>query len=176
MDKWITIALAAILGSALLASFATNWQMSRQRRKEIVAAATKSALKRVEMYYRILRRDGTNEDSVAIRDLFHTIQENNDYYESLLNTETVWLGYAYGRFITELKRETMPSIQKAWDGKAYGPGAKLQGLTTLDNDRIKHLTRTFNNDSRRLFNPIMRIAMRFEYTFRRYFKDQYGSK
>jgi hypothetical protein len=161
-----------LLGSAVVGTLLSNFHSARLKRKELVAAATKSALRRVEMYYRVLRRTKQEEDSVAIRDIFHEVQEENDYYRSLLSIESVWLGEAYRRFIAALKRETMPKIQNAWDIEPLGPGAKLQNVSHPD---VQLLIDQFTKDSKRFFNPLMRFLMRIRYMLRKYIKgDGYG--
>lgn len=158
--------ILAILGSSLLAAFASNNHGNRQKRKGVVAGATKSALRRVEMYYRVRRRLTDESDDRALRDMFHEIQEENDYYLSLLQIESPWLGHAYEQFLGALKRKLLPLMHTAWEEKGKGPGAKV-----ADGPDIKKYVNQFAKDSRRLFNPIMRPLQRGRYTLRKYFKE-----
>lgn len=166
--------IVLLLGSSVIGALLSNLNATRLKRKELIAGATKSALRRVEMYYRVLRRNDTAEDAKQIRDTFHDIQEENEYYKSLLSIESVWLGAAYGDFIAALKRETMPLIQQAWDDKPFGAGAQLQNVK---HPEVKSYVDRFALDSKRLFNPIMRLVSRFKHALRKHIKDNgYGSR
>lgn len=164
MSGWntATSVIVVVASSSLLAAFASNWQKARQHRKEIVAAAIKSALRRKEMYYRVRRRRSTGEDDVAIRDLFHDIQEDNDHYTALLDIEAPWLGDAYRRFLEALKDSLQPFMTQAWAAnKAGGANVQLKDEGQPDVDK---LVRMFAKDGRHLFNPVMRPVMRFRYS------------
>jgi hypothetical protein len=176
MDDWnaVTGIIAVLAGSSLLAAFASNWQSARQHRKEIVAGATKSALRRVEMYYRVRRRRKTGEDDAKLRDMFHEIQEENDHYTTLLDIEAPWLGDAYRRFLGALKKELQPFMTDAWsDQKANGANVQLLSEVRPDVDKF---VQRFAKDGRRLFNPLMRPLSRARYSLRNIFKkDPYES-
>jgi hypothetical protein len=164
-----------IIGSALVGSMASNWQSARQQRKEIVAGATKSALRRREMYYRVRRRRESGEDDVVLRDLFHEIQEENDHYITLLDIEAPWIGDTYRRFLSAFKTELQPFMTQAWSPKKAG-GAKVQ-LAKEKQPDVDYLVRLFAQDGRRLFNPIMRPIMRARYSLRKIFKkDKYATR
>jgi hypothetical protein len=167
-----TSVIAVIAGSSLLAAFAGNWQSARQHRKEIVAGATRSALRRKEMYYRVRRRRDSGEDDVTLRDLFHDIQEENDQYITLLDIEAPWLGDAYRRFLTALKAELQPFMTQVWAPKKAG-GADVQ-LLKEDQPEVDRLVRLFAQDGRRLFNPLMRPIMRAHYSLCKNYKDKYA--
>lgn len=176
MSGWnaATGIIAVIAGSSLLAAFASNWQKVRQHRKEIVAGALKSALRRVEMYYRIRRRRSSGEDDARLRDMFHDIQEDNDHYSTLLDIEAPWLGDAYRHFLRALKKELQPFMTDAWkDTKASGANAQLLAEAKPD---VERFVQRFAKDGRRLFNPIMRPIARTQYSLRNIFKkDPYES-
>lgn len=169
MSQWVTAAIGIVAGSTLLGAFATNWQAARQKRKEMVAGATKSALRRVEMYYRVRRRRADKSDDIVLRDMFHDIQEENDYYIALLEMESPWLGDAYRRFLTALKLELQPFMTSAWKpAESGGPDVQLLTESKPDVDR---LVRCFAKDGRRLFNPTMRTIARVRFSLRKIFKD-----
>ena len=176
MSGWNTATsiIVVIAGSSLLAGFASNWQKARQHRKEIVAGASKSALRRVEMYYRVRRRSTDGSDDKGLRDLFHDIQEENDHYITLLDIEAPWLGDAYRRFLRALKKELQPYMTDAWkDNKAGGPSVQLQPESKPN---VERFVQQFAKDGRRLFNPIMRPLARARYSLRNIFKkDPYES-
>ncbi len=177
MSGWnaATSVIAILAGSSLLAAFAANWQAARQHRKEIVAGASRSALRRKEMYYRLRRRRAGGEDDVALRDLFHDIQEENDQYITLLDIEAPWLGDAYRRFLNALKKELRPFMTAAWAAdKASGADVQLLKESQPGSDS---LVRLFAKDGRRLFNPLMRLVMRTRYSLRKVFKkDKYATR
>lgn len=171
MSDWSTVStvVVAIAGTAFVGSLASNWQAARQHRKEIVAGATRSALRRKEMYYRVRRRRPENKDDIALRDLFHDIQEENDQYASLLEIEAPWLGDAYRRFLRALRAELQPFMTQAWAANKAG-GAEVQ-LAGEDQPNVDYLVRMFAKDGRRLFNPLMRPLMRVRYSLPKLFKD-----
>lgn len=113
MPEWLITFVAIVAGSSLLASLSSNWQSSRLQRKKIVAGAVKSALRRVELYYRVRRRRINGDDDAMIRDLFHDVQEENDQYIALLDMEAPWLGDSYRRFLRSLKRKLQPFMTEA---------------------------------------------------------------
>lgn len=160
--------IVLLLGSAVAGTILSNFQATRLKRKELIAEATKSALRRAEMYYRVVRRTNDVGDETSIRDTFHSVQEDNDYYASLLSIESVWLGELYERFIQAIKSETMARIQDAWDAKPLGPGAQVQDLPKPD---VSTYVKQFTKDSKRFFNPIMRPWMRFRHIVRKRIKD-----
>jgi hypothetical protein len=169
MQNWIVITIGIIAGSSFLAAIATNWQAARQHRKEMVAGAIKSALRRVEMYYRVRRRRSTKEDDTILRDLFHDIQEENDQYTALLDMEAPWLGEAYRNFLTALRSELQAYMSSAWaPEQSGGPGVQL---ITEKKPEVDHLVRRFSKDGRCLFNPVMRPLMRVRYSLRKLIKE-----
>lgn len=177
MSGWSTAATVVTIaaGSSLLAAFASNWQAARQHRKEIVAGAIKSALRRRELYYRVRRRRSMGEDDTMLRDLFHEVQEDNDHYKSLLDIEAPWLGDAYGRFLKAIKAELQPYMTEAWAGEKAG-GAGIQ-LASEKQPQIDQLVKMFAQDGRRLFNPFMRLIMRVRYSLGKHLKDdKYAAK
>jgi len=177
MSGWnlATGVIAVLAGSSLLAAFAGNWQTARQHRKEIVAGASRSVLRRKEMYYRVRRRRADGADDVVLRDLFHDVQEENDQYTTLLDIEAPWLGDAYRRFLSALKAELQPFMTAAWAANKAG-GADVQLLKESQPD-VDHLVRLFATDGRRLFNPPMRLIMRARYSLRKIFKkDKYAAR
>jgi hypothetical protein len=105
--------LVGVLGSSVLASVVKNSQAQSAKHKELVAAASKSVYKRVEMYYRIRRRTKDGADVIRIRDLFHQVQEENEYYRVLLTTESKWHGERYGLYIKAIKKLTEQQTRDA---------------------------------------------------------------
>lgn len=168
MNELLITILTIVTGSSLLAAFASNWQQARQARKKIVASATLSALKRVEMYYRVRRRIAGDAEDTKLRDQFHDIQEENDLYTAQLDMEAPWLGFAYRRFLGALKRKLAPFMGKAWANPGGGPNVQL---ISEDRPDINKYVDLFAKDGRRLFNPFMRPLMRVRYILRKLFKE-----
>ena len=78
MNDNLTLAiqlLTVVLGSSVLVAIVKNSQENQLKHKKIIAEASKSVLKRVEMYYRIRRRTKNPDDIIAIRNMFHQVQE-----------------------------------------------------------------------------------------------------
>lgn len=162
-----TIAGSAVIGTIAGAVIA-NLGKTRLEQKKLIAGATRSALKRVEMYYRVRRRSADASDSVAIRDMFHSIQEENSYYSSLLYAEAPWLGEEYEKFVGALKRKTAPLIQLAWSEQSFGPDGALASIQHPDVEKYRM---QFAKDSKRFFNLAMRLFMRVRFMLRKVFKD-----
>lgn len=176
MSGWdsATTLIAILAGSSVLAAIASNRQKIHQHRKEVIAAASKSALKRVEMYYRLRRRNKDGSEDSKLRDLFHDIQEENDYYMGVLEMEAPWLGESYEKLLSSIEQLIQPFITKAWVDGADGADAQLSGEIQPE---TKRLMKVFTRDSRRLFNPLMRPLIRIKYTINNFFrKDGYGIK
>lgn len=152
--------LVGVIGSSVLAAVVKNSQVQSSKHKELVAAASKSVYKRVEMYYRIRRRTKDSADVIAIRNTFHLIQEENEYYRVLLTTESKWHGERYSLYIKAIKKLTVQQTQDAWKQKPYGPDAQVKQEDRPNHNRIDELSMQFAKDSRRLMNPIMRPFMR----------------
>lgn len=163
MDSNISLGLnvlSLLLGSSLLVAVLNNSRKSSLAHKQLIAEASKSVQKRVEMYFRIRRRTKSESDALAIRDLFHTIQEENAYYKALLISESKWHGERYDMYISAVQKITGPKLQDAWAAKKYGPDVSIGPDEQPDMKRINELGLQFAKDSRRLMNPILRIWMR----------------
>lgn len=166
------VIVAGAIG-AIVGALAANWQKARHYRKEAVAAATKSALRRVEMYYRVRRRTGEKTDDVSLRDLFHEVQEDNDYYIALLGIMSPWLGESYGQFIKALQAELKPFMGSALKDVRLGP---LGAMGNVPKPQVHELIKQFTKDSRRFFNPLMRPFMRLGYSISNLKKEKrYGA-
>ena len=167
-----TIASSAVIGT-IAGAIIANLGKTRLEQKKLLAGATRSALKRVEMYYRVRRRTNEPSDEILLRDMFHAIQEENDYYSSLLYTEAPWLGTEYDKFITALKRETTTLIQQAWNDTPIGPSGALSNILHPEVNKYRE---QFAKDSKRFFNPVMRALMRIRFMLHNIFKDSIYDK
>jgi hypothetical protein len=159
LELMVTL-LIGVIGSSVLAAVVKNSQLQSSKHRELVAAASKSVYMRVEMYYRIRRRTKDAADVIAIRNAFHQIQEENEYYRALLATESKWHGERYGLYIKAIKKLTEQQTQDAWKQRPFGPDAQIKSENRPNHQRINELSMQFAKDSRRLMNPVMRPWMR----------------
>ena len=152
--------LSLLAGSSALVAFVKNSQLNKKAHKELVSEASKSVLKRVEMYYRIRRRTKSPEDLITIRNSFHQIQEENEYYKTLLMSESKWHGERYQMYITAIQKLTGDYIRNAWAKKPFGPAVEIKADERPDHAKINRLANQFSKDCRRLMSRTMRILMR----------------
>jgi uncharacterized GH25 family protein len=163
MDGNLTLAINALsllLGSSLLVAVLNNSRKASIEHKKLVAEASKSVLKRVEMYFRIRRRTKDTSDVIAIRNSFHQIQEENEFYKALLISESKWHGERFALYITAIQKLTAQQTRDAWKQRPFGPDAEIKPEQQPNLKRINELSLQFAKDSRRLMNPVMRILMR----------------
>jgi hypothetical protein len=167
-DSQISLAigvLSIIAGSSVLVAYIKNSQLNRRKHKELVAEASKSVLKRVEMYYRIRRRTKDPADIISIRNTFHGIQEENEYFKTLLKSESKWHGNRYEMYINAIQKLTGDHIRQAWIQKPFGPDAEIKSNHRPDHQKIDLLSAQFALDCRRVINPVSRIWMRIRDSF-----------
>ncbi len=152
--------LSLIAGSTVVVAYIKNSQLNKRAHKKLVSEASKSVLKRVEMYYRIRRRTKSSEDLISIRNIFHQIQEENEYYKTLLMSESKWHGERYQLYITAIQELTRDSLRNAWMKKPFGPAVEIKVDERPDHAKINRLANQFSKDCRRLMSRTMRILMR----------------
>jgi hypothetical protein len=101
----------------------------RDRRRTLYSEAYKAALAWVEMLYRVRRRDPERPYELAAQ--FHKLQEDIDFYQGWIESESIAFGRAYQRLVLEVKALTLPDIQAAWATGPVDPqhGFSLQGDT-----------------------------------------------
>ena len=153
----ISIILGSSVITAAVAHFATAHRDRYKERKELEAKANASVLRRVELCYRIRRR-AKGEDTI-IKNLVHDIQEENEFYKSLLLVESKWYGERYSLYVKTIKMLTSDAMQKAWK-KSGNPAAAIENEIKLDHETIEKLSRQFSLDSRRFFCLPKRMWMR----------------
>lgn len=147
--------VASVLSSSLISAIVTQLIISHRdnkyKRKELLAKAQASILKRVELCYRIRRRSD-NED-IDIKNRIHDNHEENMYYRSLLSTESIWYGNRYALYLNSINMLTSDAMYEAWQ-KPGNCSIKMEKEIILDHERIDELSRQFSKDSRRfLFFP-----------------------
>lgn len=166
----VTIFSAALSSSVLttvISSILTNRATKRQRRRDIIAKAQASVLKRVELCYRIRRRANDKDDAIRIRNAAHDIQEENEYYRCLLLSESRWYGNRYTLYLRAIKQLTGPSMKEAWMKKG-DPKVVMEDDIKLDHEQICKLSDQFSLDSRRFMCFPKRLWMSIhDFIFRR---------
>jgi hypothetical protein len=150
--------ITAILAGGLITSVVGYYGNQRARRRKIIAEAVKVAFERVEILYKIRRRTNNPDllpsDELAIRNEMHDIQSKTDYFITIISSESAWLGVKYQNLISEIKRQTEPLLQEAWERVPQGIGVKLK------QDKHPNLSKVQNSfilDSQRYFNPMRRL-------------------
>ncbi len=123
---WAAVAagLFALLGLAL-----GRLYERRDRRRTLYSEAYKAALAWVEMLYRVRRRDPEQPYELAAQ--FHKLQEDINFYQGWIDSESIAFGRAYQRLVLEVKAMTLPDIQAAWANGPVDPrhGFSLEGET-----------------------------------------------
>lgn len=156
----LAIKFLGLLGlSSIAVTFIKNSQAIKLKHREIVAEASKSVLKRVEMYYRIRRRTGESDDIISIRNMFHQVQEENEYFKTLLVSRSKWHGERYVLFISAIQKLTADETREAWRQTPFGPDAEVKPEDRPNHKRINELSLQFAKDSRKLMNPFSRSWM-----------------
>lgn len=152
----VAVVLSSSVIAAIINNFVSGYRDRRKERKELVAKANASILKRVELCYRIRRR--AKGEDMAIKNLAHDIQEENEYYKSLLMVEARWYGKRYSLYLSSIRDLTGEAMKKAWqtDGD---PSAVMESSIKLNHKKIEELSDQFSLDSRRFLCPLKRTWM-----------------
>jgi hypothetical protein len=123
---WAAVAagLFTLLGLAL-----ARLSERRDRRRTLYSEAYRAALAWVEMLYRVRRRDPERSYELAAK--FHELQEDINFFQGWIESESIAFGRAYQRLVLEVKALTLPDIQVAWATGPVDPqqGFSLQGET-----------------------------------------------
>lgn len=156
--------LSIALGSSVLTTvfnhLATTHKDKQNEKRELIAEAQQTVLQRVELCYRIRRRDENDPDDIKkIRDLIHDNQEKSQYYEKLLLIESKWYGNRFSLYLKAIKTITARPMSEAWNKKGV-PSAIMEDDIKLDYEKINELSSQFSLDSRRFMCPLVRAWMR----------------
>lgn len=151
--------VSAALAGGLLTGLVNYSKSQRARRRRIIAEAVEVAFDRVEILYKIRRRplhpQLLAQDELDIRNEMHRVQSKTEYYIAILSSESVWLGSCYEKLINEIKRQTEPLLQEAWEQEPQGIGVKLKGAKHPD---LKLSRQEFILETQRYFNPLRRLV------------------
>jgi hypothetical protein len=135
----------------------------RDRRRTLYSEAYRAALAWVEMLYRVRRRDPARPYEIAAQ--FHKLQEDIDFHEGWIASESTHFARAYQHLVHEIKTLTLPEIQAAWAGDPADPadGFSLAGETHPD---LREAKQRFLTDMRQHLSilPAERLRLRARYS------------
>jgi hypothetical protein len=113
--EWLPkVAGAALTGGLVTFMLSRQFERTGERRK-LYASAYKAALGWQEMLYRVRRRKGGIDCDQKLVDAFHDLQEDLNYYQGILSSESSSIGKSYSKFIKTVKDENVTLIQEAWE-------------------------------------------------------------
>lgn len=138
--------LSGLVASGILTLFLTKYFERVQERRELFANAYKTILAWREMLYRVRRRENTKEQNRELRDRFHLLQEEIDFYQGMISVESEALGRSYSKLVLVVKTETRELIQKAWDKPIQQTASSEQDSNT--NQKINEAAESFLSDVR----------------------------
>lgn len=150
----VPLVLSSSLIATIINHFIVGHRDGRKERKELIAKASASVLRRVELCYRIRRR--TDGEDAEIKNLAHEIQEENEYYRCLLRVESKWYGDRYSLYLESVKELTGESMNKAWK-KQGDPSVDMEDDIKLNHRKLNRLAKQFSLDSRRFLHPVRRF-------------------
>lgn len=101
----------------------------RDERRKLFAQACQSVLAWQEMLYRVRRRAPGLEVERQLVDRFHEIQEDLNYYQAIISSESKSLGKSYQQLVKAVKRDNVTLIQEAWEARLRRP---KDGTPTTD--------------------------------------------
>jgi hypothetical protein len=124
----------------------TRLSARRDTRRNLHSEAYKAALAWREMLYRVRRRPPDDTANWRLIDRFHELQEELDYYQGWLCTESRYLGHSYSRMVGKIKTECEPRLVAAWKAPLRDPseGAPVGE----DHPQITETTTMFLRDVR----------------------------
>jgi hypothetical protein len=150
--------------TALAVAWSTRLGQRQDVRRSLYSEAYKAALSWVEMLYRVRRRDPAKQH--ALVEQFHTLQEQLDYYQGWIESESRSLGRAYRDLVATLKRATAGPIRQAWREDPCDPADGF-AIELQDLDDVTAAKDTFIDAARdhlTVFRFWRRIALQRRYT------------
>jgi type II secretory pathway pseudopilin PulG len=109
------IAIVTVAGTvivAILSSLAIYFASKRQDRREIYSKAVQAIVGWREMLYRVRRRVAGQETDLVKS--FHSLQEQLDYYEAWVGSESKYMSRSYVKLVKDVKGKTEKLITEAW--------------------------------------------------------------
>lgn len=114
---WLPQLLAGGIATLLLTRY---FERTTERRK-LYATAFKTVLSWQEMLYRVRRRAPGDEEERKLIAKFHDLQEELNYYQGIMSSESKAMGKSYRKFVNDVKRENVQLIQEAWEQPVRKP-------------------------------------------------------
>jgi len=126
------IGAGVTVGVAVVGGLSAYAAANRVRRRKIYGDAFRAAMSWVELYYRVRRRSTEPGADDAIRQRFHTAQEEINFYVGWIGSESRWMCRSYGTLVTAIKTATETHIQTAWDQPAQMKTFEPQQIVTSE--------------------------------------------
>lgn len=175
LPDWIPFGALVAGAISLIGLFFNRLSERRDRRRSLYSNAYQAAVGWGELYYRVRRRDPDDPYAVAAR--FHEVQEQIDFHQSWIDSESAALGRAYCRLVLRTKMLTLEPIREAWatapampaDGFSVAPVAPVELETARElfiSDLRDHLS----------WWPQRRLALRRRYTQKKWAAIQVAVK
>jgi hypothetical protein len=143
--SWIPWVAVGAVAAAIIAALASRAADRRDRRRTLYSDAYRAGLAWVEALYRVRRRDPNKPYELAGQ--FHQLQEQIDFHQGWISSESSELGRAYERFISAIKQLTVEEIRSAWRNDPCRPE---DGFTLQDEHHpdVKPVKDQFIEDAR----------------------------
>jgi hypothetical protein len=105
----------------------------RLRRRTLYGEAYKAAMSWIELVSRVRRRRADSESGANLIDRFHDAQEEIFFHRGWIGSESIFMQRSFDGLVKEIKRQSRPMIQQAWEAEPLAnPAASLADLTTPD--------------------------------------------
>lgn len=175
LPDWIPISAVIAAAASLTGLFVNRLSDRRDRRRSLYSDAYQAAVGWAELYYRVRRRDPAATYEVAAR--FHEVQEQIDFHQSWIDSESVALGRAYCRLVLRTKALTLQPIRDAW---AESPALPADGFSVVPvaPAELGTARELFISDLRDHLSwwPPRRLALRRRYTKKKWAAIQIAVK
>lgn len=163
LPDWIPLASLVAAAASLIGLFVNRLSDRRDRRRSLYSDAYQAAVGWGELYYRVRRRDPGSPYEVAAR--FHEVQEQINFHQSWIDSESAALGRAYCRLVLRTKALTLQPIREAW---AASPALPADGFSVapVSPAELGAARERFVADLRDHLSwwPWRRLALRARYT------------
>lgn len=118
---WLPRIVAAMVAGGLVTLLLTRHFERTTERRKLYASAYKTVLAWQEMLYRVRRRGAGADIERSLIDKFHDLQENLNYYQGIISSESRSMGKSFAKFVSSVKRENVKLIQEAWENPIRQP-------------------------------------------------------
>jgi hypothetical protein len=175
LPDWVPFASLVAAAASLFGLFVNRLSDRRDRRRSLYSDAYQAAVGWGELYYRVRRRDPGSPYEVATR--FHEVQEQINFHQSWIDSESAALGRAYCRLVLRTKALTLQPIREAW---AASPALPADGFSVapVAPAELEAARERFVADLRDHLSwwPGRRLALRARYTKKKWAEIQVAVK